>query len=335
MTQTRLPDVGALGTGLEEAQAQLSAERTVPCGWVHKHAVEQVLVTDVKEIDGRYLALAQLPRTHRLYNDSRDFGYDILLLGEVARQASEAMAHRLLGVPLGRSFVMGTMRAEVLNQAAIAVTREPTTVLVELVVTKAKRSPDGIPRTLQCSTILHIDGVPAAEFGGAMMILKEDSYRALREDSAVSVAKALAHRAVGPRASAEQAGKSDARNVVIGGLREGHGGIIADLVVDLDDPVFFDHALDHLPAMLLLEGARQSALAAGAQRNGIPARSLNVVGYVVSFRQFAELGAQVMCNAVPDGADSVTVELVQNDTVVAQGVFTLITGAGSVAEAGG
>ncbi|MFC9244955.1 AfsA-related hotdog domain-containing protein [Streptomyces sp. NPDC057136] len=326
MTQTHWPQAGAPVTGLEAAEAQLSAERTVPCGWVHKHAVEQVLVTDVREIDGRLLALAQLPRSHRLYNDSHDFGYDILLLGEVARQASEAMVHRLLGVPLDRPFVIGTMRVEVLNRAAVAVTRASATVLAEFVVKKAKRWPDGTPRHLLSSTILYLNGVPAAEFSGTLMMLKEDSYRALREDSAVPVAGAPAHRTVGERAAPEQVGRNDPRNVVVGGLREENDGITADLVVDLDDPVFFDHELDHLPAMLLLEGARQSALAARARRDGIPARSLSAVDCAVNFRQFAELGAPVTCTAVPDGVDTVAVRLVQGDGVIAEGGITLVTG---------
>ncbi|WP_179166529.1 AfsA-related hotdog domain-containing protein [Streptomyces sp. CB03238] len=329
MTQTRRPGPTAPATGLEAAEARLSAERTVPCGWVHKHAVEQVLVTDVREIDGRFFALAQLPRTHRLYNDSHDAGYDVLLLGEVARQASEAMVHRLMGVPLDRPFVIGTMRVEVLDRAAVAVTRAATTVLAEFVVKRAKRWPDGTPRHLLSSTILHIGGVPAADFSGTLMMLKGDTYRALREDGAVPSAGAPAHRRTGePRATPEEVGRNDPRNVVVGGLREENEGITADLVVDLDDPVFFDHELDHLPAMLLLEGARQSALAALARRDGVPARSLSAVDCTVNFHQFAELGAPVTCTAVPDGAGTVAVQLVQGDDVIAEGGITLVTGNG-------
>jgi len=283
--------------------------------------VEQVLLTDVVKIHDRLLALAQLPRTHRLYNDSNRFGYDLLLLSEAARQASEAITHRLMGVPQGRRFVMATMQVKLLNREAAAVTRAPTEVLSELLVKKVKQHPDGTPHQIEGSTLCYIKGVLVAEFTGMLMILQEDEYQAFRCRRAGN-SQALGPSAV-DRLAPEQVGKYDPRNVVIGGLRIAGNRIAADLVVDPDDPVFFDHELDHFPAMLILESARQSALVAWARRNGVVPRSLVTVAYSARFLKFTEFNAPVTCSAVPDGTSAVTFEILQDRDLIADGEISL------------
>ncbi|MFI2641587.1 AfsA-related hotdog domain-containing protein [Streptomyces sp. NPDC018610] len=291
----------------------LSSERTVPCAWVHKRAVEQVLVTDVAEEEGRLLAMAQLPRTHRLYNDVPRNGrrrHDLLLLGEAARQSSEAIVHRLMGVPLDRQFVIGTMRVAMLDEKAVCAGPEPENMVAELVVHKAKKRPDGTPRHLRASVICHLKGVPAVEFSGTLMLVAQDSYEALREE-----AGAVAVGSGGVRPSPAEVGRTDPRNVVIADLRREDGRLTARLDVDPGDPVFFDHALDHYPAMLLGEGARQVALAA------LPG-AVDITEYAFTFEQFAELAAPVAFRATPR-ENSVAIEIVQGEETVATGEITI------------
>ncbi|MGW1528435.1 AfsA-related hotdog domain-containing protein [Streptomyces sp. NPDC002159] len=291
----------------------LSAERTIPRTWVHKRAVEQVFVTDVAEEDGRLLAMAQLPRTHRLYNDGPQHGHgqrhDLLLLGEVARQCAEAIVHQLMGVPLDQKFVIGILKLAVLDEKAVTAGLGPEDMVAELVVHKAKKRPDGTPRRLQASTICYLKGVPAAEFSGTLMLVKQDLYDALREETGV-----VAVGSGGVKPSPAQVGRTDPRNVVIADLGREGGELMARLEVDPSDPVFFDHALDHYPAMLLLEGARQMALSA------LPG-SGNITGCSFTFKRFAELGAPVSYRAT-HRENSVALAIVQGEETVATGEIT-------------
>ncbi|KOX06479.1 hypothetical protein ADK65_01735 [Streptomyces sp. NRRL B-1140] len=288
----------------------LNTERTVPCSWVHKRAVEQVFVTSVAEQDGRLLAMAQLPRTHRLYNDVPCDGpeawHDLLLLGEVARQSSEAIAHQLMGVPLDRQFVIGLMKIAVLDRKAMTAGPASEDVLVELVVHKAKRRPDGTLRQLRASVTCRLKGVPAAEFSGTLMLVEQASYRALREGAGPAVVSPG-----GVRPSPAEVGRTDPRNVVISDLRREGTELTARLDANVHDPVFFDHELDHYPAMLLGEGARQAALAAfpGAR---------TITSYTFAFERFAEFGTPVTYRVTPR-EDSVALEIVQGEEIIATG----------------
>lgn len=303
----------------------LSSARTLVRNFVHKRAVEQVFVTDVKRVGGRMLAMAQLPRTHRLYNDSSSGGYDLLLLSETARQATEAIVHCLMNVPLDRRFVMGEMRIELRRAEALAIKRAPVEVVMEFVETKARRRSDGTPRQLEGSMLCYIDGLLAAEFTGSLMILMNDEYQAFRGQLATSPPR-LGAPAV-QRAQPEQVGKYDPRNVVIGASRAADGSrITADLVVDPGDPVFFDHELDHFPAMLILEGARQSAVAAVARLAGTAPRDLLTTACSARFLRFMEFDVPVICSAFPAEADVVSFELQQHAKPVAAGEVRLAGG---------
>lgn len=296
----------------------LSSERTVPCGWVHKRAVEQVFVTDVGEENGRLLARAQLPRTHRLFNDvprhGREQRHDLLMLGEAARQCSEAIVYRLMGVPLDQQFVIGTMKVAVIDEKAVTASLEPEDMIAELVVHKVKRRPDGTLRRLLASVICHLKDVAAAEFSGALMLVPQDSYEALREGAGTAPTGSG-----GVRPIPAEVGRTDPRNVVLADLFRAGGKLTARLDVDPHDPVFFDHALDHYPAILLGEGARQAAFAA------LPGVR-DITEYSLAFERFAELTAPVTYRATAR-KDSVAIAIVQGEETVATG--ELITDRGS------
>jgi 3-hydroxymyristoyl/3-hydroxydecanoyl-(acyl carrier protein) dehydratase len=102
-------------------------------------------------------------------------------------------------------------------------------------------------------------------------------------------------------------------------LRAAGNGIEADLVVDPDDPVFFDHELDHFPGMLILESARQTAHVAWARQHGVAPQSVVTVSCSARFLGFCELDAPVTCSAVPSGNGAVSFEIRQGGSVVADG----------------
>lgn len=82
-------------------EVRLSFDRTIDRSQVHRAAVCEVFLTDVRALDDRRVVLAgQLPSCHSYFDDHADLGaaVDPLLVMEVGRQATLASAHEL-GVP--------------------------------------------------------------------------------------------------------------------------------------------------------------------------------------------------------------------------------------------
>jgi hypothetical protein len=74
------------------------------------------------------------------------------------------------------------------------------------------------------------------------------------------------------------------------------GPNVWQLRVDTRHPVLFDHQLDHVPGMLLLEAARQGATAA------LGARSILPLTMACDFRKYVELDLPCVIEAVPESA---------------------------------
>ncbi|WP_406327074.1 AfsA-related hotdog domain-containing protein [Streptomyces sp. NBC_00203] len=301
----------------------LSTDRTVPKQLVHKRAVEQVLTTAVARAGDRLLGSAQLPRLHRHYNDTTVPYFDLLLVGEAARQTVEAIVHELLEVPLDSRFVLSDLRIEFTDPEAVRIPRVPADLLVELHVARLRRRRDGSVRTLEGTALCRIGDREAARFSGTLLFLAADAYEILRTDDALPgeplpkepmPGKPMPGepvRATNPaRADPPSVGRNDPRNVVIGGLRTNGAEAEADLVFDPDDPVFFDHPLDHLPGMLLLEAGRQLALATWSHIHRVPATRLLATSCHARFQEFADLADPVVCRArlTPDSTVEVVVE---------------------------
>ncbi|MGK5546382.1 AfsA-related hotdog domain-containing protein [Streptomyces sp. URMC 127] len=314
------------GTAQDTAPA-LTADRTVHRSLVHKRAVEQVLTTAVAESGGRLLGTAQLPRLHRHYNDTCAPYHDLLLVGEAARQTVEAIVHELLHVPLDRRFVLGDLGIAFTALDAVRTGPAPADLRVELDIDRLRRRRDGSVRSLRGAATCRIGGRDAARFTGTLLFVEEESYDDLRAGS--SGPRAPAGEAP-PRCEPSAVGRTDPRNVVIGGLRtEGPAGsdsaevteTVADIVADPHDPVFYDHPLDHLPGMLLMEAARQTALAAWSRARAVPAGALLATACRARFLAFAEQSAPVRCRARPagsTGAGPVAVTVEQRGEAVAE-----------------
>ncbi|WP_334029478.1 AfsA-related hotdog domain-containing protein [Nocardia terpenica] len=104
----------------------------------------------------------------------------------------------------------------------------------------------------------------------------------------------------GERADPKTVGRENRRNVVIGPLQRHSAGGTAALVADTGHPFLFDHPLDHAPGSLLIEAARQTAVALLGPDTS---RLLSVAS---TFEKFVELDHPAACVA----------EIVQTDPVV-------------------
>lgn len=92
------------------------------------------------------------------------------------------------------------------------------------------------------------------------------------------------------------------------------GGVSRGLVrVDLDDPVFFDHPLDHVPGMLLVVAGLELAEHAAMLR---PAN----VDLRLTFTKFCELDAPVEVSATRETGRN-TIEFIQSGRSIAKGLL--------------
>lgn len=101
----------------------------------------------------------------------------------------------------------------------------------------------------------------------------------------------------------------DGRNLALGRGEIGPGAAAADLIVDQTHPFFYDHPLDHVPGILLIEGALQLARAWSAAVHGAPPR---LEGFCVDFRRYCLHGDPVALRLEAADPRRPQVELIQN-----------------------
>ena len=80
-------------------------------------------------------------------------------------------------------------------------------------------------------------------------------------------------------------------------LEQGAATLVAPLIVDLNNPAIFDHPLDHIPGMLLLEGFRQLALVAADRQLQVGPEQLLLSRCHVVFTRFGEFGLPTQVRA--------------------------------------
>jgi hypothetical protein len=95
--------------------------------------------------------------------------------------------------------------------------------------------------------------------------------------------------------------KRDPRNVLLAYVREAPGGAHAyetGVVLDVEHPFFFEHPLDHIPAMMLVEAGRQFGIAISHLFLDVPIGTMFATrSFDIRFDDFAELHAPVTIRA--------------------------------------
>jgi hypothetical protein len=271
---------------------------------VHKAAHTEVLVTDVEPLAPDIYAVAsQWPRLHALYQPTQDTSPHPLLFIETLRQAGIYITHRYLGVPLGHHFVFTSISASFLSAPPPPVQGHDRTVVLVIRVCASRRG------TRFTGARLEIEAWSGAQrFATAMATyncLSPAAYSRVRTPPA------------GVRPPAEQTTKPGYPDGDLDRPLRGdtHRSMLA---VDVEDPTFFDHPVDHLPGMLLIDAALR---AAGVDD---PRRWDRLLGLDLSFLRFAELDIPTAVTArvtrPRGGSPHVEVEISQEGTIAATGV---------------
>jgi haloalkane dehalogenase len=260
VSQPTEPDdlAAAFPTSPPLAHADLGFERTISRESLHKRSVEEVFVTDVR-LNGQEAGAiaAQLPRSHSLYCELADGHHDLLLLLEVGRQGMTFFGHGGLDAAKDMAFVMASIEAEVVDLDAMRRTHAPSPMTLHVPPGEARRNGKGRLRSYTMQGAGYIDSRLAIIVRGTAILIPASLYERARR---VPTGEVPAEERVPSPVDPMRVGRHDPRNVVVSDLLRERGRWTTRLVVDPAHPSFFDHELDHVPGMLMLEAARQAAM---------------------------------------------------------------------------
>ncbi|MEU4473633.1 AfsA-related hotdog domain-containing protein [Micromonospora sp. NPDC023888] len=303
----------------------LTTDSTVPRRFAHRQTTEGVFVTGVARDGERLVAVGQLPRLHRLYNDTAGRHHDTLLIAEVLRQGVEVIAHALLEVPLDSQFVLRSVDVRVESTQATIVGEDTAEIVIAVPVDRVRRNRRGAVYAIDGPVRAWIDGRPAATMTGSVAFLAHDGYAELRSGSAERVLDARPEL-LAMAAPGAVVGRSFPGNVLIT-TPSGPPQCASADVLPLRHPAFFDRRLDHYPGMLIAEASRQLAVAAMVVHADLDAGALRTDAASMDFVSFAELDAPLSCRVAgwdtDGGGQAVTVWAEQKGQIVTRSRFVL------------
>ncbi|NEB22704.1 hypothetical protein G3I46_40475 [Streptomyces coelicoflavus] len=273
---------------------------TVPRELVHRAAVAEVMLTDWQRLDDTHFAMAaQWPRSHSFFTPV-GVHHDPLIAAETIRQVGALLAHAEFGVPFGNQFLMEnltlTMRPE-----ETRIDWTPAALDLDVTCTEVRRRGCRLSGLTYETTVLR-EGRPAGWGRISFTTLAPAVYRRLRPPHVFDPG----HRPIPLTApvAPQSVGRLSPSDVVLSPT--GDPGRW-QLRVDTRHPVLFDHQVDHVPGMVLLEAARQAATAVLARPSILP------LGLECEFTKYAELDQPCLIDAVrlpasgPDAPESVLV----------------------------
>ena len=259
------------GPGYAEALFESSVRRAL----VHKLSLSEVFLTDFVQTGPEHFAAgAQWPRWHVFYG-SGDGLPDSALMAETLRQSVILLAHSS-GVPMDHKFLMPRLGVSMEEVRLDPLT--PTQLSMDLELRDVKFSGSS-PAALSVEARFAVDGENIGSGSAGARIVTPAGYERFRRSAVIGEPPR-----VGTPLDPSVVGHSTPRNVMLG---EEIRPSVWPLRVDTSHPIFFDHPLDHVPGMLLIEAARQAVRAA----TGRPAADFSRVA--AEFVKIAELADPV------------------------------------------
>ncbi|WP_069759905.1 ScbA/BarX family gamma-butyrolactone biosynthesis protein [Streptomyces sp. LUP47B] len=288
---------------------------TVPREYVHRASVAEVFLigwradpTGSDNPSDSFVVRAQWPRSHALFAPMAGH-QDPLLMVESIRQTGSLLAHAEYGVPFGHQFLMRDISFTA-APSAFEVGSAPTDVELRTVCRDIVRRGRTIAG-MHYEVSVRRDGLTIATGGAGFSCASPAAHRRLREGRPTTTCRALP----APVDPAE-VGHAGPEHVVLAAPAT-PGEARWELRVDTGHAVYFDHPVDHVPGMVLIEAARQAARAA----TGLPTALL--LGLETEFARYAELDAPCWIEARVDDPDTAgDLKVHVNGTQQGEQVFT-------------
>ncbi|MET9734942.1 ScbA/BarX family gamma-butyrolactone biosynthesis protein [Streptomyces sp. NPDC006458] len=297
-----------IAPGVESATLPpLDYTRTVDRLLVHRDALGEVFLTDLQKIDeDHYAAAAQLPRSHAYYGDHllRPSAYDPLLVLESCRQAALAGAHRFYGVPADSKFILTQLRLRLHRPQIFLVGEAPFALAMRIRIVD-RRERDG--RTTGLDYEIDLVDSHDVVIGQAAIGLRfktPTGYLTLRLNNrhglALPSSSTYPVSSPGHPVPPHLVGRHNPENVVLVDAAVADGSAHALLRIPAAHASMFDHPQDHLPGMVITEGARQLALFAALDVEGMSTSKTLVTEMDVVFSRFGELEDDTVLTAWVD-----------------------------------
>jgi hypothetical protein len=260
-----------------------SLTTTVPRELVHRASVAEVMLTGwERRDDSRFTVTGQWPRLHGFFTSVEGL-HDPLIVAETVRQAGILLAHAEFGVPLDHHFLMWDLSIEV-RPPHLVIGHVPASLGIDVACTDVKRRRQNLTGA-HYEMVIRRDGQVAATARTTFTCTSPAVYQRLRGFPATGGARQpLPLRA--PTAP-HTVGRVSPTDVVLSPAEEANRWWLR---ADTRHPVLFDHPVDHVPGMVLLEAARQ-ATAAYLDRPCVP------LGVASEFKRYAELDAPCLIQA--------------------------------------
>jgi hypothetical protein len=267
--------------------AQVLFDQTVPRHLVHRAAVSEVFLTDLRVTDeATFQVGAQWPRDHSFFRLASAKHHDPMLLAETIRQAALVIAHRVFDVPHEWKFLSHETNYSV-SPAGVEMGPRPADILLSVTCQEIKRR-----GTAVTGAHMEIGCYREGEWIGSGEVrwscVSPAAYKRLRGARDVSALDIDLPYPVVPRA----VGRERARDVVLSPMTTSNTW---QLRYDLNHPVLFDHPVDHVPGMVLMEAARQAAMLKAGRTDVLP------IGCRFTFDKYVELAKPTVVTALSSG----------------------------------
>ncbi|MFD3700126.1 ScbA/BarX family gamma-butyrolactone biosynthesis protein [Streptomyces sp. NPDC058646] len=257
---------------------------------MHRAAVAEVMLTDwERQGDTRFRVAAQWPRSHSFFTPVDGEHHDPLMAVETIRQVGALLAHAEFGVPFGHQFLLWDLDVTV-HPDQLRVRQAPASLDIEVTCTEVKRRGSALAGMCY-ETVVRRDGLPAATGRMSFVCASPTVYRRVRPAHVLD--GSLRPLPLTAPAAPQSVGRTSPADVV---LTPVGGPGRWQLRVDTRHPVLFDHPVDHVPGMVLVEAARQSTAAMLKRSSFLP------LGITSEFKRYAELDAPCLIEAEYLGA---------------------------------
>ena len=280
---------------------------TVPRELVHRAAVAEVMLTGWQRLDDtRFTLSAQWPRGHSFFTPVNGTHHDPLIAAETIRQAGSLLSHAEFGVPFGHQFLMEKLALTV-HPDALRIGHAPAALDIDVVCTKVRRR--GHRLTGMCyETTVRREGRLTATGRISFTVITPAVYRRLRPPRVLEAG--FSPLPLTAPVAPETVGRFSPTDVVLSPTGEPDRWLLR---ADTRHPILFDHQVDHVPGMALLEAARQAATA----KLGRPALLPQVLD--CEFEKYVELDMPCLIDAVrlpqtaPGDTETILVTGLQDD----------------------
>ncbi|WP_225839740.1 AfsA-related hotdog domain-containing protein [Streptomyces sp. NK08204] len=237
--------------------AALAFDRFVPPMTVNRRSPREVFVTDHARIGADEFAIAvRVAHDHPLWSDQRAHLHDPAAVIEAFRQAFVVARHEYLGVPRGTPSAVQQLTLAVPDLDAFRT--DGSTPLKGVIKVRVTQT-DG---TFDIAGDFVVGSARAMTLSFGSILFPRESYRQIRDYQRSRRPAEAAGTPDTKPLDPELVGRHDPGNVVIAPATRPNR---FPLVVDRTHLSFFDRDYDHLPASLLIEAMRQSALRSAAE----------------------------------------------------------------------